>query len=335
VPALRGAASVFYVRGAYHSPDGNKPWLQVIASGNGFREETPSQTLAPVFGTLPPDSADTNVYRAQYIVAGGLALGGFRTSATARYREYNGQGYLTPSARASLTVGPATAHGFAERDEQDSILRADVGISLTVMSHLTLNASASRRSPLSDFSAGTTFGSADAAIRIHRLSFLGGIVSRAPVTTMVPAAFADSIMPATLNAAHGVTAGVFGAIYKDVSVDVRGTLFRAAGVYRPKSEFRARVGLDTDWRSRFPRGDFTVRAFLLYEHLGPTLVPVGSQIVTLPGASPLSSILEVRIKTATLTWQFRNFLGTLYETVPGYPMPARVNLYGIRWNFSN
>jgi hypothetical protein len=78
-----------------------------------------------------------------------------------------------------------------------------------------------------------------------------------------------------------------------------------------------------------------VRAFLLYEHLDGMLVPVGSQIVVLRGASPLTSILEIRIKSATLTWQFRNMLGTLYETVPGYPMPTRVNLYGIRWNFTN
>jgi hypothetical protein len=170
---------------------------------------------------------------------------------------------------------------------------------------------------------------------MRRFSVLGGVVSRARATADTPAAFADSIMPASLSAAQGATAGAWGPIYKDVSIDVRGTLFRAADVYQPKSEFRARIGLDTDWRSRFPRGDFTLRASLLYEHLGVTLVPVGSQLVALPGASPLTSILEVRIKSATLTWQFRNILGTQYETVPGYPMPAKVNLYGIRWNFTN
>ena len=33
--------------------------------------------------------------------------------------------------------------------------------------------------------------------------------------------------------------------------------------------------------------------------------------------------------------EFRNFLGTQYETVPGYRMPALINLYGVRWNFAN
>ena len=69
--------------------------------------------------------------------------------------------------------------------------------------------------------------------------------------------------------------------------------------------------------------------------IGGVLIPFADGSTALIAASPISTILEVRIKSATLNWQFRNLLGTVYETVPGYPMPTRVNLYGIRWNFLN
>jgi hypothetical protein len=57
--------------------------------------------------------------------------------------------------------------------------------------------------------------------------------------------------------------------------------------------------------------------------------------VLLPEARLYSSILEIRIKSATISWQFRNLLGAAYQTVPGFEMPSRVNLYGIRWTFTN
>jgi hypothetical protein len=336
LPALKGKASLSYLRAAFRSPDGTKPWVQVLASGNGFREDTPAQSLSPGFGTMPADTADTNAFRAQYVITAGLNRWGVRTSAAARYRQFDGHGYLTPSARASWALGRARAQAFIERDQQDSILRADVGASLTVLPRLTFFAHGSRRSPLNGANATTAnFGSLETAIRLRGLSFLGGVVSRARTTAEAPIAFGDSIAATSVGATQGATVGVWGPIYKALSVDVRATMFRAADVYRPKSEIRARIGLETEWRSRFPRGDFTVRAWMLYEHAGGMLFPVGSQLVALNGASPLTSILEVRIKSATLTWQFRNMLGTKYESVPGYPMPAKINLYGIRWNFTN
>ncbi len=52
-------------------------------------------------------------------------------------------------------------------------------------------------------------------------------------------------------------------------------------------------------------------------------------------AKVISTLLEIRILHATLTWQFRNTTGYLYNLVPGYIMPRQVNLYGVRWTFWN
>ena len=45
--------------------------------------------------------------------------------------------------------------------------------------------------------------------------------------------------------------------------------------------------------------------------------------------------LELRLLTATITFQYRNFLGAEYQQVPGFDMPNITSFYGIRWNFIN
>jgi hypothetical protein len=43
--------------------------------------------------------------------------------------------------------------------------------------------------------------------------------------------------------------------------------------------------------------------------------------------------VEVRILSATITWQFRNVLGEKYSQVPSFVMPRQTNFYGVRWYF--
>jgi hypothetical protein len=69
--------------------------------------------------------------------------------------------------------------------------------------------------------------------------------------------------------------------------------------------------------------------------LGEVGAPVDGGLLPLDETAYWSSSLELRIRTATLSWQFRNITGSLYSTVPGYRMPQRVNLYGIRWYFGD
>jgi hypothetical protein len=54
-----------------------------------------------------------------------------------------------------------------------------------------------------------------------------------------------------------------------------------------------------------------------------------------PGAGIISTLLEIRISTAVIFWEYRNVVGAIYSTYPGYIMPRLVNLYGVRWQFWN
>ena len=49
----------------------------------------------------------------------------------------------------------------------------------------------------------------------------------------------------------------------------------------------------------------------------------------------ISTLVEIRIMTATISWQFRNFLGERYSQVPTFILPRQTNFYGVRWEFFN
>jgi outer membrane cobalamin receptor len=58
-------------------------------------------------------------------------------------------------------------------------------------------------------------------------------------------------------------------------------------------------------------------------------------IAVAPGYRVLSFKLEIRVQTATVTYQFRNLLQEKYAMVPGFNMPRQTQFYGIKWDFWN
>ena len=114
------------------------------------------------------------------------------------------------------------------------------------------------------------------------------------------------------------------------------------GFYRPREQARSELFVRTDWRSRFPSGNFGFLLSAIHEYRGETFFPVAStteagalaaQVVA--PSRVLSFLLELRIVNATLSVQLRNSLGALYEQVPGYEMPRPTSVYGVRWEFWN
>jgi hypothetical protein len=53
------------------------------------------------------------------------------------------------------------------------------------------------------------------------------------------------------------------------------------------------------------------------------------------GYRTVSTLLQVRILTAEIFWNFRNILGERYSQIPGYRLPRLTNIYGVRWEFWN
>jgi hypothetical protein len=103
---------------------------------------------------------------------------------------------------------------------------------------------------------------------------------------------------------------------------------------------RAELALVSDWRSRFPKGEFSVNARLAYDLRDP--VPFyygqsGGEAVTrvTERAQVVTGLLELRLQRGTLFYQYRNLTGGDYEQIPGITMPPAVQMYGIRWEFWN
>jgi len=60
-----------------------------------------------------------------------------------------------------------------------------------------------------------------------------------------------------------------------------------------------------------------------------------TSVLPAQGYRTLSSLLEIRILSATISWQFRNVLGEKYNQVPSFSHAAPDELLRHRWEFTN
>ena len=331
VPAFSGTTAYTTLRIGLGSTETSTAWAQVSATAFSFDETSPRSTNTAII-----DTVDTTAYRAQYVAAAGANRGPLRASVAARYRRFDGDGILTPSARAEFLMDWLHVQAFAERNALDSVRRLDVSGRASLGDWFAVTGGASRHWPFGSGGGGRrSTATAEANLRLGAYWLSGGASFRRAAEIPAPSVFQRGLLPVTLPEAWGTSFSISGPVFRAIRADVRGVLWEAPGYYRPHREIHARLGLDTEWRSRFPKGEFTIRAYGLLDHSGEMLAPLSSGDVTLISANAISTVLEIRVKSATVSWQFRNVTGTQYETVPGYRMPTLMNLYGVRWNFRN
>ena len=101
------------------------------------------------------------------------------------------------------------------------------------------------------------------------------------------------------------------------------------GFYRPRYQTRSELFLNTNMIDRFPSGNLGISASLVHEYRSGVNFPFSGGVVAAPGYRTISSLLEIRILSATVSWQFRNVLGERYSQVPGFIMPRQTNFYGV------
>jgi hypothetical protein len=352
IGSFDGKQTTSYLRLAFRSHDSGSVWAQLIAVRDAFAERSEFGG----FGATA-DSADTNIVRPQYIATGGVTVAGIRVSAAARMRHIFGENYLSPSVRASYGRPRFSVQAFAEHDSHDSTLRADAGFRFApIANRIVVSGQAgmritskgdSLRTPVGEApepdtvvtfvrdTATANFLRAEVGVRWGGMWFYGGVIQRDSVVSRPPLVFEAGIRNAPSPRVLGQTFGLSGAIYKDFGLDVHGVLWEGAGYYRPRTSVTGRVYLESDWLSQFPQGHFTIRASLLAEYRSKYLMPLALADTIMTAATPMTSMLEIRIKSATISWQFRNLFGANYETIPGFKMPSRLNLYGVRWTFTN
>lgn len=349
LPRLDAASTLAYGRVAYGDPQ-RGVWAQAMAATQNFTIRKPP-TIAAIDSLAPdgtpqlPDttfgSGDTSSTRPQYLLTGGLTRGPLRLSGAYRLRRINNRNRVTTNARLGYEQGRLALSVFGEHAPAANLLRLDVQGRLQLLPFLAVQGAVSRYAPIDEDETPqnpTTLGiRGEVGLRLgRRLWATAGLMRRDTTSLPAPVVFDTTFIPGAIGSTTATFATLRGKFYRDVGVDVVATRYENAGAYRPQYDVRSQIYVDSDMRARFPSGNLHILLAVTHEYRTQALFPT-------TGPEPLSSsqyrtwglLLEIRLLTATLTYQYRNFMDEQYQQVPGFFMPRPLNYYGVRWNFFN
>ncbi len=317
-------------------------WSQAIVGVVRTRLEGVGDPTAPA-DTAVVVETDTIRGRTQQIVAAGYRTARWSVSMTDRVRPIDGTAFHAPAVRGRYGGSRYAIGAFAEQNGADSTRRVDLSARAQPFSWLILTGAQSTRTP--DSATGRDGGStlrAEAAFRVGRLWLGGGVIRdgatnfASPVILGTPAALLPSV------SAQGVLVSATGRLYKDVRVDVQAIQWDGSQYNRPELHVRTEIALISDWRRRFPRGEFSINARIWHElrngvpfFYGNATGTGAPDVRITERANVVIGLLELRIQRATLFYQYRNLTGGAYEQIRGITMPPAVQMYGVRWEFWN
>ena len=347
IPHVESARTDSYFRIGYRDPDTDPLWFQAMAVGSSYKY-TGRRTLiinnpqTAIDSALATTSLDSGVFRSQYIASVGSTRGPLALSASLRQSYSGGKSAFGPSARATFQTERLSAIGLVEGKGFDSTSRAELTVRATPLSFVSLLGGVGHTSQRwSDKQTSTTnWVRGEAGLRIHGLWLVGGVVKRDSARLANPRVFFDTTISLIRDKpATGITAAIRGQLWRLIHADVYAVRWTdTAGFYRPRYETRSELFVRTNLLDRFPTGNFGLNAGVIHEYRSGETFPSQTDrtgVVKTVGYRTISTLLEIRIITATLTWQFRNVLGERYEQFPGFVMPRQTNFYGVRWYFSN
>ena len=343
IPADSSTRMDSYVRVAHGDPDTSAVWWQAMAVASSY-DYTGIRTLIIANPATAADSAlartslDTNTFRSQYIATGGIVRGPLRLSGTERLFGAGGRHLSTPSIRASYGLNRLAISAFVEGKSSDSIARSDVTAQFSPLSFVSLIGAIGRSSDsrVKDASFTSNYLRGEAGLRIRSLWFIGGVLRRDSLRLSPPHVF-DTIFVATREpAATGLTAAIRGKLWRLFTADVSAIRWNdSSGFYRPRYQTRTEVFARTNWLSRFPSGNLGLFGSIVHEYRSGVRFPGADSVLSVSGYRTISTLVEIRVLSATISWQFRNFLGERYSQVPNFIMPRQTNFYGVRWEFFN
>jgi hypothetical protein len=357
IPEYDGSRTDSYLRFGYGST--TKGWSAQALLGNiRSKPRVPETTEEePQFGEPEneeeepeeplPDSSRSITQR---VLHGGYAWDRTRVGAFARWRTIDGNTDLSPGFVASTDRGWLTASLRGERIGLDSSRRVDANVRLRLRPWFTTTFAHSDLAPDDTTGRlGEQTSRAEAAIRLRGRWLSAGFIRHAfdegTRNVIIPRLLTpyDTAVTAQLLGftGNGITFGAQAPLYKDIRLELHGTRWAEDREYRPRTQVRASLILQSEWRSRFPAGHFSINARLMHEYrsavsfLEPTQLATGDLFRTGEPYNLGMALLEIRILRATLFYQFRNVYGTLYQQVPGVLMPPPFQTYGVRWEWFN
>ena len=317
-------------------------WSQAIVGVVRTRLEGIGDAVEATDST-PAVVTDTIRGRTQQLLAAGYRTSLWSVSLTDRVRPIDGAAFHAPALRGRLGGARYAIGAFAEDNGADSTRRIDLSARAQPFSWLILTGAQSTRTP--DSATGRESGNtlrAEAALKVGRLWLGGGVIRDngnrfdSPVILGTPAAVLSSVD------AQGVLVSAAGRVYKDVRVDVQAIRWDGSQYNRPQLHVRTEIALISDWRRRFPRGEFSINARIWHElrdgvpfFYGTAAGSSTPEVRITERANVMTGLLELRIQRATLFYQYRNLTGGAYEQIRGITMPPAVQMYGVRWEFWN
>ncbi len=334
LPAYRGSRREGFARVAYGDTLGGL-WGQLLVGALATRLDG--------IGSSTADSTvrrDTLGARTQQLLVVGYRGRWWQTSIIDRMRPVDGRTWHAPAVRAGLTLGAYRLEAVAERRALDSLATIDVRAVARPLRWLTLTGAHSLRMPTSAvWGPNMAASRAEAHVAWRGITMGAGMIHEEPNRLTLPILFGPSRGMISAVASNGIVASLSGPLYKAITVDVQAVRWDAAQYFRPQLSVRSEVALRTNWLEQFPKGQFSINARVMHEVRDPVpfaWTAAGAETARIAQSYQLlTGLLELRIQNATLFYQYRNMTGTDYEQIPGILMPPAVQMYGVRWEFSN
>jgi hypothetical protein len=349
LPDMNGISTVAIGRFAWGDPGGG-PWFQALASTQSYSIRNQPRIVidsiegpgggGPGGSAASPDTLevpnDTTQSRPQFVVTGGMTRGPFRFSAVGRVRRWQGEMSLSPAVRVGYERGMYSLSLLGERSPLDSLQRIEAAGHVSLFGRYALSGVVSQFSPIEGSESPSTVAlRAEAGVRASRMWFTVGALQRDAAFLPPAIAFGESFLGAAVGESRGLFATMRGKFYRDVGVDFSATKYKSAGIYRPEYETRTRLYVDSDMRSRFPSGNLNVLLAITHDYRTQALFPTSEDFLQSSQYRVWSAELEIRLLTATISFQYRNFLAAEHQQVPGFTMPSITSVYGVRWTFIN
>jgi hypothetical protein len=341
LPAYKGARRDTYFRIGYGDTLRGF-WSQAIVGAVRTRLEGVGDKVAATDTSIAIET-DTIRGRTQQLLAVGYRASRWSVSMTDRVRPINGTAFHAPAVRGRLGGSRYALGAFVEANGVDSTRRFDLYARAQPFSWLVLTGAQSARTP--DSATGRLNGNTlrtEAALKVGRLWLGGGVIRENASQFESPVILGTGAATLSSTAAQGVLVSAAGRLYKDVRLDVQAIRWDASQYTRPQLHVRTEIALVSDWRRRFPRGEFSINARLWHELRGGapffygTATGSGTPDVRITErANVVTGLLELRLQSATLFYQYRNLTGGAYEQIRGITMPPAVQMYGVRWEFWN
>jgi len=312
------------------------PWAQVTVASLGFKGTTePNRTVG---AGLLADTLERRASESQYNVSAGATLGPLRLEVGDRLRALGGTTYNAASARADVVSPIGSLSGFVEHDGYRNTTNADAGIRAQPLPFLAISGSVGQSIPGGSGAASEparTSVRGEAGIKLFGPWLSAGLISTENAAGPAPLVYDTLFLPTVAGRVKGKTLSLRGPLFAGLGVDAWVTQWDDSVAYLPRYQSRSEINYANDFARRFPRGEFGVKAGMVFEYRSHIDFPLAAGDVRTEVSKTLSGIVEIRIMRAIISYQQRNLFSYQYHIIQGFEMPRVLATYGVRWEFWN